>query len=409
MEPREINRYKSNIIFNIVLSISFLMIIYFWILPKYETMEASIINANNEYTTYKKIESEWLTYTEIKDALPNLADNILADETKVNIAIKKDGNVKTYLEWINIESAKKWEQNEKRKRNNKIIWSIIPVLYNEKDDSTINEKITLGSFIQYVEKYILNEYNIESYIPLWLENISFKEDDSTDANWTIKKWINSSIWSFNLTLELNWKNKDIINMINFIQSSWKIDNKNDELIDNTKNTLVNQNCSSCSSLSNLLINIDSLELKNIPENNEKVNSWKIVLRFYVRSLWFEQFKEMQSRILERVNWTEKIEWLDKKIKKYSTLCNTLWDAMCLDMDWAKNAEYLKKTYKEYATLKKKMDERMKALKIDNLDINEEIRYWMKLNNSLNNIESKIKNGEIFINNYKNKWLVPKSN
>lgn len=410
MEAREINRYKSNIIFNIVVSFMFLGFIYFWILPKYSEMDNMIATANSTYNALRKMETEGLTYNEIKwmrESLPNITESILKDQKKVEAAIKKTWSEKNYLEWINLESTKQQEYSKKRERNNKIIGNIIPVLYND-NDPTVTEKITLGTFIQYVEEKILNEYNIENYNPLWLENISFKEDDTlSDVPW--KKSINSTIGSFTLDIELKWKNSDILKMINFIQNSWIVSNNSGELDWNISDSSINQNCPSCSALSNLLITIDNLELKDIPEKNEKENSWKITLRFYVRSLWFEQFKIVQSKILERINgWGDK-QWLDKKLQKYSNLCNnTLTDPICTNIETVRHIEIIKKIYRDYSVIKKNVDKKVKELKIDNLDIDNEIKYRSNLNNSLNNIEVKLATEEAFINNFKNKWQ-PKSN
>lgn len=328
----------------------------------------------------------------------DLLESFFKDKSKINSIIKNKSS-KEYLSWLNEELTKEPLLNKEKQKNNLIIWNIIPVFYqlmpsiNKNIDSNkITNQITLDSFTNYIENNIIKKFNLVTYDQIWINSIKY--DWISDSNVWKNISSNNNIWNFSVALNLKSSYQDLLNLLNFIYNNWRLQINNWKLVNPVK-----ENTDDIySNLSNLLITIDSFDIEGIPSKNTDIVNSKVVLNFYVRWIWFEEFKSIQSII------KSKFDKLYKDILVKSKLCDNWVASICTDTTWSQLVSNIRNNFKEISIIKNKIDEKLKSQNIASIDVTQELDYWLKLSNSINNIEAVYNKNSTLVDNFNKKWI-----
>lgn len=393
MEGREKNKYISIIILNVFAIIILILVYFLHSKPLYNEFVINKTKANDLYTKINTIKKQWLAVDELQQLLAskNASKDVMdlfKDKSKVSSVIQNK-SWKDYFAWLEEEISQEWTYASIINKNDTILWSIIPIFYQywnnqsltvNKDSDIIKQQLSLPIFIEKIEKNILNKNNINSYSSLWINNISFDWWETSATPWIpkVRNGQDNKIWSFSLNLDISWKNNDIKKMINQIQASWKISIVNWELI--SKST--NKNDSQFSNLDNLLITVDSLNLKSVLDSSEKENSWNISLRFYVRWIWYEKFLAIKNEINK--NFTQLYSNINSNIK----ICDNWVNPVCKSENWIKCVWIIRNLSSSSNALKLRIDELNKnSANILNLDINSSLQELLKIRWTYSNIET----------------------
>ncbi|EKE30125.1 MAG: hypothetical protein ACD_2C00038G0002 [uncultured bacterium (gcode 4)] len=404
MEKKEQKKIISSIWFN--LSMIFVMgaVIWFYLMPEYEILHTQMTEANDIYTNLNKLKSDWLKadwFEKIlieENKMTQWMAEILKDKPKVNKVIQKVWN-KDYMTWIKEEVLKWNEYSKEAEDNDRIIWSILPVFYKYSDSNkgqgigaNIKEQITLGSFTKYVEDEILKKHDIESFSPVWIENITFDADDKPAVAKAQK--LNETIWSFAFNLDFEAKNKNIITLVDSIQKSWRLDIQNWKLMNKVSSDKDNSNISS---LDNLLITIDSLSVQDPMSALDKTNKGTMKLRFYVSWIWYEQLITIKKSI------NDKFTKLYADMLMKSKMCDN-WDIpLCKDNIGSQSVWSIRSLLKEATQVKTRLDALVKDANMTWLDINQALTSWLNLGSAVDTIDTAYKKSASYIDNFSAAW------
>lgn len=404
MLSKEQKKLSSIIILNVIAIFIFWAIFMYWIYPSHSEMLEKIDQANATFSKNNEIKSNWFSYDELyqimntkwfqKDIL-----DLMKDRTKAEQAIKKTWWW-DYISWLNSEIAKNTVLTSEISKNEKIIWNILPVFYQYwstqwSTSTQIKQQISLENFINFVENNILRKFRINSFSTLWIDNITFGSDDPTQTQSNSRNIKDDSVWSFVLKLEFEAKNEDLVNFLDNIQKSWKLN-----IVDwKLANQVSASNIDTYSNLDNLLITVDNLVLKDSISNAWEKNSWNIALRFYVRWIWYEQYMTIQSRISNRFNA------LYTNILTKSKLCDNVWNPVCKDSQWSQAVSSIRSLLKDITLIKQKVDQKKKdfATSRGGLDISKELSDWLAIDVSLDWINSAYEKSVYYVNFYSKTW------
>ncbi len=354
MEKREKQWYIRWLILNSIIVIWLLIFAFNFIIPKYDEISSISAQWNTLFTDIKKIEYYWYSVNDLQTlfAKHQFTDtkNLFVDKNKLTSTLTKspDYNGKTYNEWLNDEIWKLDFYNSEIQNNKNILWNIIPTFSDSAwSVKWVDNKITLETFINYIEENLLKKYNLQSFSSIWIDNVTFDKD---------KK---NNIWIFKLDLDISWKNSNIKNFIKNIQESWQL-KINDEW---KLEWNISKNQNSLSDLSNLLITIDNLSLNdNIIDDNED-NTWNITLQFYVKWIWLEDYILIKNKIINDFNT------LYSKISLDSKRCDKWTNKICNDKDWNKAISDIRSLIPQLDAIKLNLN----TLKNNNIDdINSEM-------------------------------------
>lgn len=345
---------KEHLTYSLILQLAILtwLGIFTW---TYTIPWISVINANEEAANaaveqYNKIKVSWLTYDELWRELSKLKWKeelikiIKSSPEEARSVIKKTWQW-NYIDWLYqmiLESSK--DRND-LKAVKMLINSILPTM-SPTNTAIDEEYMTLKSYITFIEKRFLNEYNINSNIVLWVQWISY--GGYSDAQ---------NIWSFDLRLDFRATNGNIQKLITYVNNSW-----NPELLswtgisiskDDTDNTIrtkitrylkaaTNNTSSSDDSvlLANPLMTIESLSLENTldAKKPEEINNGRVTIRFYVRGSSKEDIVFLQNSL------TLKQESLKKEVENAVAECKKQ-DLLCTEI---KKFEDFEKKYNEFS-------------------------------------------------------------
>lgn len=230
MDKRRKDRIVKGIVLNVFVFTASIVYITVIILPKYIDIGVLTDKVNATAQNISSLEKDGVNKDSFVELLTRLerkkevSDVIFSDSAKLNNVLKKPANVtKDYLTWLIEENSKINTLDKEIQENDKILGNIIPIFVNSSSASAekdVDNQITLGSFISYVEKNILGKYSLSSYAPLGISNITFPDKKDTPVN----------IGSFKITLDFKGKNSDILSFIKEIQQSGKLTIRNGKLI-----------------------------------------------------------------------------------------------------------------------------------------------------------------------------------
>lgn len=403
MEAHEKRKYTNILSLYIFLNILFIGLIYLYVLPWYDEMTIKLTETNDLNTYVNHLKNDGPSIDELTKILTdNSIDkntlNLLSDKDRIWAIIKKDPANPNYIDWLSKELLKESVITEEVENNERIIWNIIPTFFqlnqwkaeNTNNASTnVTQTITLDNFIKYIENVILWKHNITSYSSVWINNVNFWSD-TTD-----KKAPKESIWSFTITLDIEGKNSDIMDLIDFIQKSWKLDIDKSWKLVSTWTKWLDSKDDQYSSLNNLLIMIDSLKLSNILTLDDKINKWTITLRFFVKWISYEKLNNIKSKVISRY------EEISKKVFSMWKLCDLGWNPICKDVNWSQSVATIKSLINDVNIVKSKIDTKNKSAWLND-DINTSLNDWLSISNSLDSIETALDKPSRIITDFK-KW------
>jgi hypothetical protein len=357
MEKKEKQKIIRWIILNSIWLFICLIIVLLYIVPNYTAISDNYKTWNDLFSSINRIKSNWLNIDEVQawfnQAKIKWVENLFKDKEKVDELIKKPDNYsKDYISWINEELLKSDTITKEIKNWNQIIWNIIPT-FNDfwdkikvtKDNGKILNKINMDSFISYIENGVLKKYSLTSYTSIWIDNIDYSINKDL--------WLN--IWTFKINLDFEWTISSIKTMIRDFQNSGKIRIENWKLVWITKNT-----DEEFSSLNNLLITIDSLQLSDFSNNNLPVK-WNIALQFYIKWAWLQDYILIKDALIKETND------LLSLIKEWAKTCDKWNNTICKNNDWNEAVYNIKSLLSQINSIKEKTTELQKNMKIDNID------------------------------------------
>ncbi len=180
-------------------------------------------------------------------------------------------------------------------------------------------------------------------------------------------------------MDIEAKDSDILNFINYIQNSWKLKIKDWKLENEVKESWENN----VSNLDNLLMTIDEINFVKIPvlawnDTDKELNKWTIVLRFYVRWISYEQLSIIKSRV------TSKFYNLSLKITADSIICDSWETKICKDWNWSQAVANVRLLVKQISMLKKKIEEKTKDNQMST-DVNAQLSDWLSISSAVDNI------------------------
>lgn len=345
MEAHELKQKRkliqSAVVYTIV-SISIFLYGWLYLFDQYTILFQEGASVTQTHDNLLKVKKDGLDAENLRTVLDGIIKNTATvsayykDMGKLKDAIKKpEGVTLGYDEWLLSEAGKKTQLDDAIKHNNDVIGNIIPI-FSQKDitaldSSSVNNLITFKTFIDYIEKNLLQKYQIESYSSLGLGSIEFDKDKSKIA---------SEIGSFKVTLQIKGTNGNIKAFLNAIQSSGKLMIQDGKLV----SPVAIQNNGKFSGLSNLLMTIDSLKLtKALGASDAEENDGSVDIRFYVRSLGLQELIVLRSRLMSK--YTEVM----KNISTYSD-CKRL-AKVCASTDGSRSVGAIKSLQRDIDSLK----------------------------------------------------------
>ncbi len=192
MDKKKKDRLIKGIVLNTLILVACLIYVIMVIWPKYTEMRTTIDRTNAITAHMSSLGKNGVDKDSFADLLKRLGktqevpENTFADPVKLNSVLTKPTTVtKDYLSWLLDESAKLNALDKEIQENDRILGNIIPVFLSPSltlSDTEIDNKITLASFISYVENDILAKYAMTSYAPLGIANITFPDKADTPIN-----------------------------------------------------------------------------------------------------------------------------------------------------------------------------------------------------------------------------------
>jgi|GEM_PF-4055243 len=352
IDKKQKDRYIKGISLNVFIILGILVYIFWFVLPKYTFIGELSAKINDTYSHIHSLRDNGVDGAEFKKLLAtynkkkDIPDSVFSDAAKLEQVLKKPTTFKgNYLAWILDANGKIETINAEVEKNDRILGNIIPnytsVALSE-DAAIIKNQITFSSFINYVEKEILNKYSLTSFSTLGLDNISFDSDKKSTVN----------IGSFKISLDFKGKNSDILALINALQNSGKLTIRNGKLI--PQEGMQKKKSSTLSELSNLLVGINSFSLTNVLEDPSQgslkdMNQGTLSLEFYVEGMNY------QKLLLLRNSAVTDFEALKKSIKIDGARCDKPGNTLCNEGATNTAVSVIKNLSSNMASLQPKID------------------------------------------------------
>lgn len=290
------------IIINIIISIIFIMLLLFKVIPGFNIIEANKEKLSVTMGNINDINKKWVDFTTFKSLIKDL--NVNDDYTL--FIIKKldkffyDTNFinkwsDSYTNFINdrVEEINKdfqeWTYNNKIESIDKILPTYIS---SWKGNNILSDFL----FINYIENLLfsfnleLNSYNIG--IPGLFPEKWYDNGKKNDI-------INTGIYSIPMKYIISWKKKDILEFIHFIKKVWNISIEEDEIVF-YEDDVVNRN-----------INGDKVTKDYNLYKHQIMDIKSISMKEYIdSSAWITEERNVNQSLEEYIKesqWREKFE------------------------------------------------------------------------------------------------------
>jgi hypothetical protein len=306
---------KEHLTYSLILQCAILagawIIGWTYILPWIEKINASEESAKASITRYNTIKDVWLSFDDLGRKLANVKwkEELLKlirsapDDTRTVIAKTGKGE---YIQWLNASILDSDEDKKKLAQAKQKINSILPTM--SPISNSINEEyITLKEYIKFIEGKFLSAFNIKSNIVLGIQSVAY----------STTKWI-SSVGTFDLWLDFRATNKNIQNLITYVNESG-----NPAILSFT-GILTEDKIPKI--LSNPLMTIEALSLENMLDSKrpDAINNGRVTIRFYVRGSSTEDIIFLKEAIVSRQESLKKeIQVAIDECKKQDLLCTEL--------------------------------------------------------------------------------------
>ncbi|EKD66535.1 MAG: hypothetical protein ACD_49C00037G0004 [uncultured bacterium (gcode 4)] len=357
MDKREKQKVIRWIVLNSLWLFICLLIVFLYIVPSYGAIGDNYKTWNDLFSNIERVKSTWLSIDEVQAKFNQekikWVEALFKDKEKVTELIKKPSDYsKDYVSWINEELLKSDTITKEIKESNQIIWNIIPTLNDfwdkikvSKDSPKILNKINMDSFISFMEDKVLKKYLITSYTAIWIDNIDY------DINKDL--WLN--IWTFKLSLDFEGNISNIRTMVRDFQNSWKVRIENWKLVG-----VIWSKDDEFSSLNNLLITIENLQISDFSSENKLVKA-TMTLQFYVKWVWLQDYILVKDALIKETNDLATV------IKNAAKTCEKWNDVVCKQSDWNEAVYNIKSLLSQINSIKEKTTELQKNMKIENID------------------------------------------
>lgn len=282
-----------------------------YILPGIEKINATEESAKTSIDLYNNIKDNGLSFDALgrelasvkwKEELLKLIRSAPDDTKKV---ITKTGKGE-YIQWLNTSILDSDEDKKKLAQAKQKINSILPTM-SPISNSLNEEYITLKEYIKFIEGKFLSAFNIKSNIVLWIQWVAYDNN-----NWP------SSVGTFDLRLDFRATNKNIQDLINYVN-----DSGNPAILSFT-GVLTEDKIPKI--LSNPLMTIEALSLENMLDstNPSAINNGRVTIRFYIRGSSNEDIIFLREAIVNRKDkLKEEIQVAIDECKKQDLLCTEL--------------------------------------------------------------------------------------
>lgn len=393
MEKKEKNNIINIIIFNTIFILVVLYLVFSYVIPLNDENTEYINKTVETINKTTDLKSHWLNISELQTLVSvmspksSVSDLFKEPDMKKKISSVIKWTWSDYIAWLNDEISKDSEYKQILDSNNEILWQVLPIFYQWWDSNywdgsngQIKNRLTLSSFINFVENNILRNYNITSLSSIWIDKVDFSDNSiewSSNTN-------NGNIWNFSLNIDFKWVNSDIYKMIDYIQSSWKIIIKNWKLENSIKQT---------EGINNILMSVKNINLSKPLLDNNELNQWAVEIIFYVRWVWLEQLLDIKKKL------TASGSELFTKIESLSKLCDNQNSPICIDSVWLDVFTKLRATLNNAKLLKTKLEEKNKQSNIVNLDVNKELVDRNEMYSMYNVLENSYKTSNKFVENF----------
>ena len=316
------NSQKEHLTYTAIGQVITFIVIWVWgysyILPWLDTINAAVATTNISVEKYTKTVSDGLSFEETTGLAGKMTEyaellkimNSDIDNSRKTIA--KPSWELNYLDWLKKVIVNSSEDRDILSQQKEILNSIIPTLspisWNIEEDN-----IDLKWFIRFMETKIIKQFNIESTMVLGLQWI---------LPWTKEEWVPETIGTMEIQIAFKWKNKNISDFVNYINTAW-----DPTLLMDSGTTLTQllPKDKIPGVMSNPLITLTSFSLENPidekkPDDN---NSWRATIRLYFRGIG----KDDVAYLKENIKWREETLW--KSLESSIIDCKSKWP-LCWD-------------------------------------------------------------------------------
>ncbi len=293
------------IIGQIALIVAIVIGIWFYTIPLYTTLSASIASTNARIEAFTQTSQNGIPYKEL-DALlskmtwqEELLGIIQSAPLETQNVIKKVG-WEPYLTWLkkaidsNTSKDEKINLALKKARLNSILPTLNPISNNIQE-----ETISMKKYIMFMEENIIKKFGIESSASLSIQNIKYGKKGALMPD---------VVGSFDNEIAFKTTNENIIKMIRYINLLG-----NPEILVDTGTT----SKVAPGIMSNPLAMINALSLDNTLDITKPTleNSGRMTVRFYIRGSSIMDIALLRGTLISRKTA------LGQKIEMTLTQCN----------------------------------------------------------------------------------------
>lgn len=293
-------------------------------MPQYEEISAKVDEANGLIAKIDDLRNNGMSPDEFSVALSRFGGKagkspIFSDKEKVAIAMQKDSKYSgSYYEWLNQEVGKdsidRYDRVIAQKRA--IIGNIIPTFTESLPGNDLGfdtDRITLASFVKHIEENVFKQFKVSTFGQLGIDRVVFDNSKNTIVN----------IGTFKVEFPIEGQNKQILELVDYIQNSGKVTVENGKLVSTTPISK-NKKDPTLSDLNNLLITIDSLDSEKSFADPEAKNTVKLSLSFYVKGRTYASLIEIRTAVADKIKKLKAdVEALAKKCSgKKGGACDT---------------------------------------------------------------------------------------
>lgn len=331
------NSQKEHLTYTAIWQIAALIALFIWgysyILPGIDTIDLALVWANTSIEKYSTTETSWLSYDEIVSLAgshPEYAELLKIMKSDIDgtrAAITKWVPSLKYIDWLKVAINNSTTDRDILSQQKQILNSIIPTL-SPISGNIEEESIDLKWYIRFIESKIFKQFKFDGNMALGLDAV---------VPWTSADGVPENIGSIELQVSFKWTNKDIIDFIDFINTTG-----NPELLMNI-GTGQNEKLpvdKVPTIMSNPLIIATSFSLENSidAKKPDDANTWRATIRLYVR--WIG--KDDITYLRENIRIRDEDLW--KKIAASIEGCKNKW-ALCGDT--GKRLSDFSRKYQEY--------------------------------------------------------------
>ena len=303
----------SSIIGYCIASVVILIIIFEFVLPEYDVIDELSATGNAAYTKLNTLRDRGMNLSDFKSlARANNADIafVLQDNKLAEAALAKPKDATgTYVDWVDNTLARIVELNRVNYENDLAISEMLPA-YVTSDPSLMlpiqTRQINNTTFIEYIENNIIRQFNLTSQGNIGVEDVKFSDKEST-----------INIGTYQLSLPFSGKNRDILHMLAFANSTGQFHIENGHIKSSVTSIIHEDNTTMPR---NLLMNIIGLTMGHPLLNNDDINSGNITLEFYVKGLSVPEVYTLRDSIVKDLAALSKVVDTSSNICSRGTAC-----------------------------------------------------------------------------------------